>query len=120
MKTNVWLLSQEVAKESTTFVLTKGRGNAGLDIMRRINIKNGLPESYALKQLKYEFKTEASKLMGICRNKRELINRSDAHISTEKNAIKDNNNRCYYCTEIIPEGRQVCPSCEKTQGGEII
>lgn len=24
-------------------------------------------------------------------------------------------NRCLYCGEIIPEGRQVCPSCEKIQ-----
>ena len=24
-------------------------------------------------------------------------------------------NRCIYCGEIIPEGRQVCPSCEKIQ-----
>ena len=24
-------------------------------------------------------------------------------------------NRCVYCGEIIPEGRQVCPSCEKIQ-----
>lgn len=22
-------------------------------------------------------------------------------------------NRCVYCGEIIPEGRQVCPTCEK-------
>ena len=26
-----------------------------------------------------------------------------------------NDNRCIYCGEIIPEGRQVCPSCEKIQ-----
>ena len=26
-----------------------------------------------------------------------------------------NENRCVYCGEIIPEGRQVCPSCEKIQ-----
>ena len=24
-----------------------------------------------------------------------------------------NNNRCLYCNKIIPEGRQVCPNCEK-------
>lgn len=24
-------------------------------------------------------------------------------------------NRCVCCGEIIPEGRQVCPNCEKTQ-----
>lgn len=24
-------------------------------------------------------------------------------------------NRCVFCGEIIPEGRQVCPSCEKIQ-----
>ena len=24
-------------------------------------------------------------------------------------------NRCVYCGEIIPEGRQVCPTCEKIQ-----
>ena len=24
-----------------------------------------------------------------------------------------NNNRCLYCNKIIPEGRQVCPICEK-------
>ncbi len=23
-----------------------------------------------------------------------------------------NDNRCIYCLEIIPEGRQICPSCE--------
>ena len=26
-----------------------------------------------------------------------------------------NNNRCVYCNEIIPEGRMVCPSCERKQ-----
>jgi len=26
-----------------------------------------------------------------------------------------NDNRCVYCGEIIPEGRQVCPTCEKIQ-----
>lgn len=26
-----------------------------------------------------------------------------------------NNNRCLYCNEIIPEGRMVCPSCERKQ-----
>lgn len=25
-------------------------------------------------------------------------------------------NRCVCCGEIIPEGRQVCPSCEKAHG----
>ena len=24
-------------------------------------------------------------------------------------------NRCIYCNEIIPEGRQVCPTCERLQ-----
>lgn len=24
-----------------------------------------------------------------------------------------NDNRCLYCNNIIPEGRQVCPTCEK-------
>ena len=24
-----------------------------------------------------------------------------------------NNNRCLFCNRIIPEGRQVCPTCEK-------
>ena len=24
-------------------------------------------------------------------------------------------NRCVYCGEIIPEGRQVCPTCERIQ-----
>lgn len=24
-----------------------------------------------------------------------------------------NNNRCLYCNRIIPEGRQVCPTCER-------
>jgi len=24
-------------------------------------------------------------------------------------------NRCVYCGEIIPEGRQVCPTCERLQ-----
>ena len=24
-----------------------------------------------------------------------------------------NNNRCLYCNQIIPEGAQVCPTCEK-------
>lgn len=24
-----------------------------------------------------------------------------------------NNNRCIVCDEIIPEGRQVCPNCER-------
>lgn len=24
-----------------------------------------------------------------------------------------NNNRCVFCNKIIPEGRQVCPSCER-------
>ena len=23
-----------------------------------------------------------------------------------------NNNRCLYCQQIIPEGRDICPSCE--------
>lgn len=29
-----------------------------------------------------------------------------------------NNNRCLFCNKIIPEGAQVCPSCERkaTQG----
>jgi hypothetical protein len=26
-----------------------------------------------------------------------------------------NNNRCLYCNEIIPEGRMVCPLCERMQ-----
>lgn len=26
-----------------------------------------------------------------------------------------NNNRCLYCNEITPEGRQVCPLCENEQ-----
>lgn len=26
--------------------------------------------------------------------------------------------RCVICGEIIPEGRQVCPLCEKKYGGE--
>ena len=26
-----------------------------------------------------------------------------------------NDNRCIYCGEIIPEGRQICPTCEKLQ-----
>lgn len=26
-----------------------------------------------------------------------------------------NENRCVYCGEIIPEGRQVCPMCEQLQ-----
>lgn len=24
-----------------------------------------------------------------------------------------NNNRCLFCNKIIPEGRQICPKCEK-------
>ncbi len=35
----------------------------------------------------------------------------DCHI--KRYYIKDNENRCLYCNEIIPEGRQVCPKCEK-------
>lgn len=27
-------------------------------------------------------------------------------------------NRCIFCGEIIPEGRQVCPICEKIQSEE--
>ena len=26
-----------------------------------------------------------------------------------------NNNRCLYCYEIIPEGRLICPMCERAQ-----
>lgn len=26
-----------------------------------------------------------------------------------------NNNRCLFCNKIIPEGRQICPTCEKEQ-----
>ena len=26
---------------------------------------------------------------------------------------KENADRCVFCGEIIPEGRQVCPTCEK-------
>lgn len=29
-----------------------------------------------------------------------------------------NNNRCVICNRIIPEGRQLCPTCER-YGGEI-
>lgn len=27
--------------------------------------------------------------------------------------LQDNNNRCIFCNEIIPEGRQICPKCEE-------
>ena len=27
-------------------------------------------------------------------------------------------NRCIFCGAVIPEGRQVCPSCEKNLTGE--
>lgn len=27
--------------------------------------------------------------------------------------VKDSEHRCYYCQEIIPQGRDVCPICEK-------
>lgn len=26
-----------------------------------------------------------------------------------------NNNKCLFCGEIIPEGRQICPTCEKRE-----
>lgn len=28
-------------------------------------------------------------------------------------AVEEEENRCVMCGEIIPEGRQVCPCCEK-------
>ena len=30
-----------------------------------------------------------------------------------------NNNRCVVCNEIIPEGRQVCPNCEKREYASV-
>lgn len=31
---------------------------------------------------------------------------------------QDENNRCYYCDTIIPEGRQICPLCYNKHKGE--
>lgn len=35
----------------------------------------------------------------------------------ENDVIFDNNNRCIYCNEIIPEGRQVCYACQELMTG---
>ena len=34
---------------------------------------------------------------------------------TERLVDEMSDNRCVYCGEIIPEGRQVCPTCEQQQ-----
>lgn len=41
---------------------------------------------------------------------------SRADDQAHQDFIMDNANRCVYCGEIIPEGRQVCPNCEQKIG----
>ena len=35
---------------------------------------------------------------------------------SDNGAVKMSENRCIVCGEIIPEGRQVCPNCENSEG----
>lgn len=34
--------------------------------------------------------------------------------------VSNMDNRCLYCNEIIPEGRLICPDCEKYYSNKIV
>ena len=58
----------------------------------------------------YILKTEAKKCL-------ELAEAEDIIVSILNEQNVANENRCVCCGEIIPEGRQVCPQCEKEMKG---
>ena len=42
----------------------------------------------------------------------EFMFHHPAHYEIIEIVHNDNQNRCLYCNEIIPEGRQICKKCE--------
>lgn len=49
---------------------------------------------------------------GLCDLNNDAIHLSHK-IRDDIQLYRPNVNRCVYCGEIIPEGRQVCPNCER-------
>ena len=48
--------------------------------------------------------------------KKYVTDTNDANKVSSGEIVKDPEHRCLYCQEIIPQGIDVCPKCEKERG----